>query len=131
MRILDCLEASQLIGVIVGGGIGIVGSIIVAGLDWMKWKSDRKIKLLVNRRDRLERSTRDLREMIVHGIVEGRTNIDAITTIALRWPNSVFDAFDAMQKDENRSKENLQAHYLKISLAMNKALADLDAEIEK
>jgi gas vesicle protein len=47
--------SETILGILIGGFLGIVGSLIVAGFDYKKWKKTEKINILRKEEERLEK----------------------------------------------------------------------------
>lgn len=122
--------SDTLIGVIIGGLIASIGTVITLLVDYKKWKSDRKIRMLRDQRGRLEVLFGEIRPLIEQGIESDAFDTKTLSAVLSLCPPKVYKAFRDMTMDEDNSTEKKRDHVLSIFLAMNEALSDIDKEIK-
>jgi len=122
--------SETLLGVIIGGIIGLIPTLIVSFIEYKKWKKERNIAILQQKREKMEKLFDEAYEKIHQGMEEGSFSIDMITDILRLSPRKVSEAFDKMMLDKNESIENQRTHLLEISIEMKNSLAEIDKDIE-
>ena len=122
--------SEALLGVIIGGIIGLIPTLIVLFIEHKKWKKEINIAILQQKREKIEKRFDEAYEKIHQGIGKGSFSIDMITDILRLSPRKVSEAFDKMMLDKNQNIENQRTHLLEISIEMKNSLAEIDKEIE-
>lgn len=126
-----------ILGSIIGSSGAVLGGIIASIVpfvnsinDYKKWKFDKKIQLLKEKRERTEKIFDDVYAKITEGITNGSFNIDMIATVIKLCPKDVSEEFDKMMLNEGSTLEKKRRHLLSISALMKEHLAKIEYEIE-
>lgn len=130
----ETIAASEaLLGVIIGGIIGLVGSVMLLVVDARKWRSDRKLEhLRIKRRDMEARFLR-LREILPDAMAEAPTATmgTEILDLTMRCPKRVEVAIVAYVKDDAEMDAARQRdHYYNITTEMTVVLRELEQQID-
>jgi len=128
-----------LLGVLIGGVIATIGTVVGVRYDWMKWKKEKKLEHLRDKRERLATLFRDVSNGIEQDMVADRLDLNRITNIRILCPQSVIDAFDSMidyrldQKEKSGviNISGLGPYFAKITQAMKTCLGEIDKQIEE
>jgi hypothetical protein len=120
----------SLIGVLVGAAISAIIPWYSLKLQREQWKQEQQLIYYKIERDRLEELFESLRLKIIDGMKENSYPIEMISTLMIRCPDGVSEAFSAMMNDKNKDAESKKNHYLKIAIEINKSLKLIDTKIE-
>ncbi len=121
--------SDTLLGVIIGGVLASITPLITLFINHAHWKQESKLNHLKFERQRLatlfEKTLAKLDEAMSKNIYPS----DMISDIAMFMPNDVFKTFDEFLLQGNHSEQQCKQAYLEIAMAMKKALADIDKNI--
>lgn len=120
-----------LVGVVIGGLIGIAGTVTGVCMEYQKWKKDRRADYLRSERARLEKLYTEISNRLPDNIVDGKYNIDLGTDILFRCPVDVSQAYRELIQEKDKTPETLRHHLFRIFAAMKQSLADIDRKIEE
>ena len=118
-------------GVALGGLIASILPIIPIVVDHLRWKKEKKLEVLRNKRDRLEKMFREIGSGLHEEMLKDSHSINRITDIVVLSPKPVKDAFEKMINDPRKNPNNMKMHNVDISKAMKTALTEIDDEIIK
>lgn len=111
-------------GVIVGGAIAILTTLVTLSFQHRQWKKERKIEHLKSRRSQFEQM---FSAIMKHENFGGEPLTDAYHLC----PENVKMAYDKYRSLGEMSADDRMSHEISIETEMKKALAELDKQIEK
>jgi len=123
--------SDALLGAIIGGGIGIAGSVITAMFQHRQWKRERLLEHLRRQRVELAEFFASMIKKTEDGMKDGQLSVDAMTDVYLLCPSKVRVAIVNMIREPDRSPQRLKDHSLEIQIAMKESLRDLDRRMDR
>jgi len=120
-----------LIGVLLGGLISALIQYGSNSSDYRKWKVDKKIELLKEKKINLKNEFKESRKLFEIGLEQDTISIDMATDMYYIFPNNVSKAFKIFIDDDDKSESSKKKHYYKITKQMKIALSKIDEDIEK
>lgn len=120
----------SLLGVIIGGAIALLGQSIILFLNYHRWKKERKLDYLQNKRINLEKLFSKLNAEAKSAKFDNISS-DVITDFLYLCPDIVVDAFNQYMEQLYRADENKHADYFNVSSAMKIAISEIESNIEK
>ncbi|MFA5870459.1 MAG: hypothetical protein WC842_01025 [Candidatus Paceibacterota bacterium] len=117
-----------LTGVIIGGLIGIIVQIISSRSDLKKWQKERIIESLRNKRESLDRKTKEYKEKLIDGMENGTYEAEMCFDFLYLFPQNVCSAFDLLINEKDPKKR--RDFYHNVISEMKQALLDIDKKIE-
>lgn len=120
----------SLLGVIIGGIIALFGQSIILFFNNHRWKKERKLDYLQNKRKNLEIIFSKLNAEAKSAKFDDISS-DVITDFLYLCPNIVVDAFSQYMDGLYRSDGNKHPDYFNVSSAMKIAISEIESEIEK
>lgn len=123
--------SDTLFGVIIGGIIASLSSLVAVIVDQKKTRRAEQLAYLKERREKLERVFAETEKELSEGMDQDRFDPSLVFNFMRVFPKNVYEAFDAMMLDKDRSSDGLRDHYHKIISEMKTTLADIDAQIER
>lgn len=111
-------------GVIVGGAIAILTTLVTLSFQYRQWKKERKIEHLKNGRSQFEQ---------MFSVIMKHENFggEPLTDAYYLCPEKVKRAYDKYRSLGEMSDDDRISHEISIEMEMKKALAELDKQIEK
>lgn len=123
--------SETLLGVIIGGVIASITPIATLIYDFYKWKKEIKINNLRRKRDELDKLFKEVHDKLNEGMTKNSFSSEMISNFEFIFPTKVFEAFDSMMKEKDRSDDNMRKHFYFIMRAMKECLAEIDENINK
>ncbi len=129
--------SDTLLGVLIGGAIASVVPIISLFLNISKWKREKRIDFLYNKRKQYSDLFSSLMdEMIRNEVKQFNYSMDLLTSFIHLVPKEVSDSFSYFFEKYHTVKEEdkrrfFKDNYMKIWNSMKKELAEIDKKIEK
>lgn len=123
--------SDALLGAIIGGSIGIAGSVITAVFQHRQWKRERLLEHLRRQRVELSEFFASVIKKTEEGMKDGLLSADALTDVYLLCPAKVRVAIVNMMRETDRTPERLKDHSLEIQIAMKESLRDLDRRMDR
>jgi len=120
-----------LAGVIIGGIIGTMGQIILSRFDYKKWKKEKTIKQLENKKEELKKEYEKYEQELIEGIGKDVLDSGMIFSFQFLFPKNVSKAFEKMMNEKNRTPKIRTFHLWNIQSEMKKSLTKIDEKIEK
>ena len=121
----------SLLGVILGGVIALLGQSTILYFNYIKWKKDRKVVYLQNKRKNLEEIFGKLNAEASKSAKFDDISPDVITDFLYLCPDIVVEAFSQYMDQLYRSDDNKRSDYFNVSSAMKVAISEIESEIEK
>lgn len=127
--------SETLLGVIIGGVIGSVGTFASLFIQNKQWKKEKHIELLKSRRADLERLYRELTPILYEKTSPTRVFGNIISVYGVSIPNEILKAIIEIGTLENEGKgdEDTKAEHLlktaEVIFKMRASLEKLDKEI--
>lgn len=121
--------SDALLGVFLGGVIASVSPFITLWRDSARWKTERKLELLRERRARLEQLTEQVLPELSEAMVKRSYSSTLLSDIYVHAPKAVSDCFDEWVTADDKDEKAGKFAYMKICMAMKQAITDIDAEI--
>ena len=122
--------SEALLGVIIGGTIGLVASVMLLVVDQRKWRADRKLEHLRIKRGEMEARFKRLREAIP-AAMEDKAFTTEILDLTMRCPKNVELAIaTCVQEGFDLAIDRQKHHYRRITTAMTVALRKFDQQID-
>jgi hypothetical protein len=122
--------SDAIIGVIIGGLLTGSGTWIAMWLQHKKWKIEQKIRILENRRERIEALSSTTLEDLSKGMMNNVYSSDMMSNIEILFPDHVAKKFNDFMQKKDKTELDMKHCFYEISLEIKKALADIDKEIE-
>lgn len=123
------------LGVIIGGGIGIVASIVptilAISFEYKKWKKGIRIENLRSKKNKLEQQYKEAIKKMEESIQTNSYSVDTLSDFLVTFPESVGRAFIDMMDDKNKGITQKQIHLITITTWMKSSLNEIDNKIEK
>lgn len=123
--------SETLLGVIIGGLIGSIASLINLCFEWKKWRENKQIELYKARREKIENMLKIVIKNIDTAINTGDWTVDLYADMYAYLPNSINREILNLIREEDRTTENLRKHYIGVRLAMNEYLKEIDGKIDR
>lgn len=123
--------SDTLLGVIIGGIIAILGQSITLFINYLKWKKDKRIEYLQNKRQKLEVIFEKVNKEILKGIDQADYSMDIITDVLYLCPQIVVDAFSQFMDAKDKSRNIKMGNFNNIISAMKISISEIELEIEK
>jgi Ca2+-binding EF-hand superfamily protein len=118
-------------GAVLGAAIASIVPVVTSFNDFKKWKLDKRIQLLKEKRQKLDEIYSKAYEKITEAAVHGSYDIQIITSILKQCPKEISEAFTNMILDKDNSDDNKRHHIFTISSKMKEHITSLDAAIER
>lgn len=120
---------------ILGAGIGIIASItavwITGYFENQKWKKTQKVNNLKEKKRKLEKRFQEARELLLKNMSSGAYDINMLANIVSLFPTKVLQTIQTFTAKKNPDNKEINDSYIKICVAMEDSLSDIDDEIEK
>ncbi len=123
--------SDTLLGVIIGGLIASIGPLITLKMNHTKWKCEKKLEYLKEKRNKLEKACSGTLTKIAEGILKNNYSSDMMSDIDFLFPEKVSKAFENLMKEDDKTELKMQKHYYLIARAMKQSIAELDEDICK
>lgn len=121
--------SETLLGVLLGGLIGVFGSMVALAVEHRRWRREKLLEYLRDRRRQLEVLYKEVHQGVTEGLKHGRYDIEVVTNATYLCPRPVTDAFTEFMRSPKASEEEVQEELYKLSMAMKNSLAELDRRI--
>lgn len=125
--------SETLLGVVVGGFLTGIGTLITTYLHHKKWKIEQRINILETRKERLEELSQKTLNKIHEGMSKNSYDTNMISDIDFLFPENVFKAFNTFMDEAIKSDQDdnvkKNAYYI-IAREMKKAIKNIDDEID-
>lgn len=72
-----------------------------------------------------------IQKELIEAIRKDAYPIEMLSNIEYLLPNDIFERFNKMVLEKNKSPEEMRNHYYDICRLMKKSLSEIDSEIEK
>ena len=121
----------NLLGVIIGGVIALLGQSTILLFNYFKWKKERKVDYLQNKRKNLEEIFSKLNTELSKSKKFDDISSDVITDFLYLCPDIVVDSFNQYMDQLYRSNDSKPPNYFDVSSAMKVAISEIESEVEK
>jgi len=119
-----------IIGVVIGGLLTGTGTWVAMWLQHKKWKTEQKIRILENKRNRLEELSKKTLEELSKGMGGNAYSSDMISNIEILFPDHVTKKFQEFMEKKDKTELDRKHGFYGIALEIKKLLAGIDEEIE-
>ncbi len=122
--------SEAIIGVVIGGLLTGSGTWFAMWVQHKKWKTEQNIRILENKRNRLEDLSKTTLEELSKGMANNSYGSDMMSNIEILFPDHVTKKFGEFMEKEDKTELDLKHGFYDIALEIKKALSDIDEEIE-
>ena len=119
-----------ILGVLIGGTLAGIGSWISTYMQHKKWKIESRVRLLENKRTRLENLSQNILDSFQNGLIHEDYNSDMMSSIEIYFPRIVSETLDKFISKENMTDIDKKQAYYTLALAMKSTINKIDMEIE-
>jgi len=119
-----------ILGVIIGGVLTGSGTWIAMWLQHKKWKIEQKIRILENKKDRLELLSRTTLDKLSRCMHENAYDSGMLSDLDFLFPENISKVFNEFMVKEPKSDKDKKFGYYDIAREMKKCISDIDKEIE-
>lgn len=119
-----------LIGVVIGGLLTGSGTWIANWLQHKKWKTEQKIRILEDKRNRIEELSGKTLAKLSVGIQNNSFDIQMLCDIRILFPDNVYEKFNEFMKTKDKDDSEKKFGFYDISIEIKKAIKDIDDKIE-
>mgnify|MGYP001134588964 CR=1 FL=1 len=125
--------SDAIIGVIIGGIIASLGTWVSLWMQSKKWSIEQKVKLLTDKRYRIENLSRETLKKLRSGMIDNSYSSDMMSDIDFLFPAAVKSAFDDFMDAKADSPEEVKDNHAFYTIAreMKRSVKDIDDEIER
>lgn len=117
------------VGVVVGGSIGLLGTILVFILEHEKWKKEKTIENLRIRKTDLEKRFETCLNNMEKTFETSTWNADSVFDVMYLFPENVVRAYHEI-KITGTEKEKRESYY-KLMGEMKKSISEIEREIQE
>jgi hypothetical protein len=118
-------------GVIVGGLLTGSGTWTAMWLQHRKWKIEQKIRILENKRNRLEALSQSTLQKLSICMKEDSYSSEMMSDIDFLFPQSVSKVFNEFMEIEDKQDIDFKNGYYNIAREMKKSIYDIEIEIKE
>lgn len=120
-----------IIGVIIGGLLTGAGTWIAIFLQHKKWKIEQKIRILENKRNRLETLSQKTLEQLSDCMEKQLYNSGMMSDIDFLFPQNVSKAFTEFMDKKDKKEIDFVHGYYNIAREMKRSIYEIENEILK
>jgi hypothetical protein len=122
--------SETLLGVLVGGAIGVLGSLATLLVEQHRWRREKRLDYLKLKRSQLELQFKEIHQGVLRGLESGRYSVDMVTTATYLVPERVAEGFQGFMAAPKQSHKQVEEELYKLSMVMKRELAEIDARIQ-
>lgn len=123
--------SDTLYGVIIGGLIASIAPLFSLVMEQKKTRRTERLMFLRDKRAQLEQAFTEAEAKLDTGLDHDQFEPGMVFDFMRLFPKNVYEAFDAMMLEKDRTPDKLKHHYHEIVSEMKTALAEVDRQIEK